>query len=85
MWVRDQLGEWHHEGDRRGRPESVVYTRRGQPRAVALVRDAGRNRRGTGTMCGRSIDPRSPQYERAPAPDVGDQRCHACLDALGNR
>jgi len=85
MWVRDQLGEWHHEGERRHRPESVVYTRRGQPRAVALGGDAGRNRSGTGTMCGRSIDPRSPQYERAPLPDPGDRACRACLDALGSR
>jgi len=83
MWVRDQLGEWHRDGGRRAQPQSVVYTRRGQPRSVTLMRDADRERGGTATACGRTVDPRNPHYERAPAPDPGDPLCRACREAPG--
>lgn len=64
-------------------PSSVVYTRRGQPRSVTLVR--GTERGGTGTVCGRRVDPRNPQYERAPAPDPADRICHVCREHAGPR
>lgn len=84
MWIRDPLGEWHREGGQPAQPQSVVYTRRGQPRSVALVRGK-HEREGATTVCGRTIDPRHPLYEWAASPNAGDPRCRACRDTAGDR